>query len=225
MKVAAIVQARLGSTRLPAKVLLPLPTGRCVLEEVIHRCKQIQGVDVVVVAIPDTPENDIIVELMPGIMASYIKRRIDPPIIVRGPENDVLERYQRAAFQVDADVVIRITADCPLLDSNLCTAMLNTFINRRLHYVSNAWPVREVPHGYDCEIFTYDLLYSALIHAEEAYDREHVTPWMQKHSQKSGGFMIWKAMPDQSHIRLTLDTIKDYTAIWNEFKRREKEAA
>src|SRR5689334_21545465 len=112
-KVVCIVQARLGSSRLPAKVLLPLPTGRTVLEEVLHRCKKIEGVDEVVLACPPSDE---------GIFAGVVRfpkgcAHISFPFV---DESDVLARYALAASETQADIVIRITADCPLLNPGLC---------------------------------------------------------------------------------------------------------
>lgn len=210
MTVACIIQARLRSTRLPAKVLLPLPTGRTVLEEVIYRCKQIKGVDAVVVAIPDTPENDII--------ASVACRTA----VVRGPEHDVLARYAKAASEVNADVIMRITSDCPLVDPEVSGQVLR--LVGGVGYASNCWPAREHPHGLDCEVFTRDLLSMANNEATDAYDREHVTPFIQRNCRVEGSALL-KSMVDRSHIRWTLDTIEDYVTIWDEFQRREKEAA
>lgn len=198
-KVVCIIQARLRSTRLPAKVLLPLPTGRTVLQEVIHRCKQIRGVDEVVCAIPDSSDCDI---LLPQIDVR----------VVRGPENDVLARYIKAAAETHADAVMRITADCPLLDPCVCADVLRLHRSGGYEYTSNIFPMREFPHGFDCEVFTVDVLDLAARSAKSEYDREHVTPWMQRHSSRKA---VLKAMQDRSHMRWTLDTIDDYVTIWN----------
>ena len=253
MTVAAIVQARLGSTRLPAKVLLPLPTGRTVIEEVLYRCTRIPGVHVVVAAIPDTEENNIIAGRVeqfqfphdalgngsmcvdPGRLGGNLPLRsgLVPMTVVRGPEHDVLARYVKAAEAVSADVIMRITSDCPLIDPDTCGAVLSIFRQNGLDYVSNAWPVREVPHGWDCEVFTRDTLDRAMagVTAKRAINTEaieamiwaeHVTIWMQK--TEGVKHAILKDMVDRSHIRWTLDTLADYTAIWNEFKRREEAA-
>jgi spore coat polysaccharide biosynthesis protein SpsF len=222
LRAACIIQARLGSTRLPAKVLLPLPTGRTVLEEVIHRCQQIEMLCrpelvirplLVVVAIPETPDND---EL------AHVAGRAGA-IVVRGPEHDVLARYVKAAEAVGADVIMRITADCPLLDPQTCEAVLELFQKSGADYASNVWPARHYPQGWDCEVFTMQALRKAHAEATDAYDREHVTPFLQR-SPDINRVML-KDMQDRSHIRWTLDTAEDYEAICAEFERREREAA
>jgi spore coat polysaccharide biosynthesis protein SpsF len=234
-KVAVIVQARLGSTRLPAKVLLPLPTGimtlcgerfvpaATVLEEVVNRCIMIDGVDVVVAAIPDTPENDILVDILNRGQEERQEFDGDPPLkIVRGPEHDVLARYARAAEAVKADVIMRITADCPLIDPEVCGLVLAA--SRPVDYCSNVWP-RTYPQGLDCEVFTRDLLRRAVSEDHDYKDSsaEHVTTWMAK------GQGIRRAnvfdREDRSHLRWTLDTLDDYKVIWSVMQQQMREAA
>jgi spore coat polysaccharide biosynthesis protein SpsF len=234
LTVACVIQARLGSTRLPAKVLLPLPTGRTVLEEVIYRCKMIKGVDVVVVAIPDTVENDILkahlanvatvfIDHLPPRAALHVEPNDGPGVVViRGPEHDVLSRYAKAAEAVDAKVVIRVTADCPLIDPDTCGAVFKLQQETGAEYASNCWPARHFPHGWDCEVFTRDLLRRCEAQLWDDYEREHVTPKMQKADGVKRALL--KAMEDRSHIRWTLDTLADYKVIWDEFKRREEAA-
>lgn len=245
MTTAVIVQARLGSTRLPAKVLLPLPNGRKVLEEVLHRCWCIPGVDVVVAALPDTPENDILLSCIVG-----------DTVVVRGPEHDVLARYAKAAEVVKADVIMRVTSDCPLIEPEICGKALDLHCRINHGYVSNSWPTRTYPHGLDCEVFNRDVLELAnrnaaphpgpgpyqpgvARHAETgqtlgiwaspqmfqqvADDREHVTPWMQR--QPDIQHACLSSMEDRSHLRWTLDTLEDYTTIWNVFEQQMREAA
>jgi spore coat polysaccharide biosynthesis protein SpsF len=255
-KVAVIVQARLGSTRLPAKVLLPLPTGimtlcgerfvpaATVLEEVVNRCIMIDGVDVVVAAIPDTPENDILVDILNRGQEERQEFDGDPPLkIVRGPEHDVLARYAKAAEAVKADVIMRITADCPLIDPQVCGDVLKLQQSTGADYVSNAWPSRHFPHGYDCEVFTMEVLERAYREMPPLYydvpmpggglvgrdnplgaDREHAgCPWMQRQQDIRKAHL--KAMEDRSHLRWTLDTLSDYVRIWNVMQQQMREAA
>lgn len=220
IRTACIVQARLGSTRLPAKVLLPLPTGRTVLQEVLFRCAQIRGIDKVVLAIPDTPENDILL--------SHCALHLGLHEIVRGPEHDVLARYVKAAEAVEADVIMRITADCPLIDPEVCGAMLASLKAERFDYMSNSWPQRSFPHGLDCEVFHYRVLHEANLMAIEPHQREHVTPWMQRIDPriKNAGYSSWALMrePDP-HTRWTLDTLEDYVRIWGIFEQQMRDAA
>jgi spore coat polysaccharide biosynthesis protein SpsF len=249
--VAAIVQARLGSSRLPAKVLLPLPQGTMtlggrewapaatVLEEVVNRCMAICGVDVVAAAIPDTPENDILAEILKRGQEDRQEHDGDPDFkIVRGPEHDVLARYAKAAEAVKADIIMRITADCPLIDPEVCgqvLATVNRFDGDKLVFATNNEP-RTFPHGFDCEVFTRALLDAAVAntkaghmiddrgnrHAENP-DREHVTPWMRGNAADK--HFIFAEGENRSHLRWTLDTLSDYVTIWNEMERQMREAA
>lgn len=213
MKVACIIQARLASTRLPAKTLLMLPTGRCVLEEVIHRCRQIKGVDVVVVAIPDSQENDIVAEIAGRTGVS----------IVRGSEHDVLSRYIKAAEAVNADLVLRVTSDCPLIEPFRCSKVIANFITADCDYVANNFEPRSVDYGGDCEVFSIDALRRANADATEPSDREHVGTWMRNNLRALASSYANRS--GWTPRRLTLDTLADYKVIWDEFKRREKEAA
>jgi len=203
---ACIIQARLKSSRLPGKVMLPLPTGRLVIEEVVKRCRRIDGVDHVVAAISGDDDSDMIVSFARNAGAT----------IVRGPEHDVLARYALAAKAVNADVVMRITADCPLIDAKVCEKVLEAHREHR-GYVSNVRP-RTWPHGYDCEVFDAALLHKADASAASAHEREHVTPWMYARPICLGPNVAAEA--NLAHIRLTLDTIEDYVTIWHEFERR-----
>lgn len=207
---AVIVQARLGSTRLPAKVLLPLPTvpGRTVLEEVLYRCRLIPGVDVVVLATPDTAENDILASFWDGI-------------IVRGPEHDVLARYAKAAGAVGADVVMRVTSDCPLIDPEVCGQVLDLFHKEKVDYCSNVLP-RRFPQGLDCEVFTADALRRENERPSSPDAREHVTRGMQDgaYAKANLGHPQFRAP-----LRWTLDTLEDYVRIWGIFEQQMREAA
>ena len=219
MRTACIVQARLGSSRLPAKVLLSLPTGRMVLEEVLERCWQIPGVDIVVAALPDTAENDILEWHIED--AQRYARIYRSVTVVRGSEHDVLARYALAAEAVSADVVIRITSDCPLLDPGACGFVLKMQQETGAGFVSNSWPVRECPHGHDCEVFTRAALDRANTEATLPGHREHVTPFMQLHER----YTIIKSTVDRSSERITLDTLADYVHIWSIFEQQMREAA
>ena len=168
MTTAAIVQARFGSTRLPGKVLLELD-GRPVLAHVLSRCSRISGIDFVVCAMPDEAASDKIEEIAAACGA----------VTFRGSESDVLARYLGAARLVDADVVLRITSDCPLIDPKVAADVVALRAAKRCDYASNNLS-RTFPHGLDCEAFTFEALAEADTRAHEAYDREHVTPWLRR---------------------------------------------
>jgi spore coat polysaccharide biosynthesis protein SpsF len=181
----------MGSTRLPGKVLLPL-NGHSVIGEVLTRCKRIAGVDEVVCATPD-------VEVLHEA-ARYVS-------VFKGPEDDVLQRYVEAAEFYGADIVMRITADCPLLSPSLCADILKSLQVARADYASNVLP-RTFPKGFDCEVFTRDMLRDADLCTPNE-EREHVTPWMQRESRR--GINIENRWPLDG--RLTLDTWADYEVI------------
>lgn len=195
MKTVCIVQARMGSTRLPGKVLLPL-NAHTVIAEVLTRCKAIPKIDELVCAIPDTKENNKLADEA----GKYAK-------VFRGAEHDVLGRYRAAAVAHSADVVMRITGDCPLLSPELCGEVLAARDYANADYASNIEP-RTFPQGFDCEVFTRTLLERA---HEDAHDseREHVTTWMRRAKiHKVNVSSPWKL-----DGRLTLDTEDDYRVI------------
>ena len=117
-RTAVIVQARMASTRLPGKVLLPL-AGTTVLDHVLTRCAAIGNSDILVCAVPDTPDSDPVAE-----EAMRIGARTGA-LVFRGSESDVLDRYYRAARFADADIVLRVTSDCPLIDPAVCARVID----------------------------------------------------------------------------------------------------
>jgi spore coat polysaccharide biosynthesis protein SpsF len=167
-KTACIVQARVGSTRLPGKVLEPLGDAP-VLEHVLRRCQAIEGVDEVVCATVDGDHGDAVAALAD---------RLDIAVY-RGPECDVLARYQGAAHAVGAEVVLRVTSDCPLIDPEICAAVLKLRAEAGADYAANNMPP-SWPHGLDCEAFTIEALDEAAATATAAEDHEHVTPWIRR---------------------------------------------
>ena len=166
MRTAVIIQARMTSKRLPGKVLLPL-AGKPVIQHVIERASEIGGIHDLIVAVPDTPEQEPLVQCIAALGVQH----------VAGPEDDVLGRYLIAAEAASADIVVRITADCPLINPLICGQVIE-LLGQRCDYASNVMP-RGYPKGLDCEAFTMPLLRRANDEAKTACDREHVTPWMQ----------------------------------------------
>jgi spore coat polysaccharide biosynthesis protein SpsF (cytidylyltransferase family) len=210
MTVACIVQARFNSTRLPGKIMLRLPNGRLVIEEVLYRCKQIPLVDVVVAAIADDAASDVIVA--PSLAAGAA--------VVRGSETDVLARYLAAAEQVGATEILRVTSDCPLIDPRLCGMVIQARRETGVDYACNNMPATFF-HGSDCEVFTIDCLRRAAQIGDDAYpeNREGVDVWMRE-SPDVTRYSLVRNGPSQRHIRLTLDTPEDWTAICTEFTAR-----
>ncbi|MGH2405414.1 MAG: cytidylyltransferase domain-containing protein [bacterium] len=203
MRTAAIIQARMGSVRLPGKVLLPL-AGRPVLAHVIERVRACTLVHEVVVATTDRPRDGVVVEL-----ARSLGVRTH-----RGNDEDVLSRVYHAAR--GAEVIVRVTADCPLFDPGLLERMLVRFHARHaagdaVDYLSNT-VVRTYPRGLDAEIVTFEVLQQAHREAADPFEREHVTPYIYCHPER---FRIESFTGDRdlSHLRWTLDTDEDYHSL------------
>lgn len=162
-----VVQARMASTRLPGKILLPLGSTTA-LGQVLRRCAAIPGIDGVCCAIPDTPGHEPI--------AAEARRH--GASVHAGSEEDVLARYLGAARQEGADVVLRVTSDCPLIDPAVCGAVLALLRDSGAAFAANNTPP-SWPHGLDCEAMTRDALERAADAAVPGPQREHVTPWIR----------------------------------------------
>ena len=194
-RTAVIVQARYGSTRLPGKVLEKL-AGRTVLEHVLHRCQAIRTASVVCCAIPTNKDSDAV---------AAEARRVGV-MVYRGDEHDVLGRYHGAARELGADVVMRVTSDCPLIDPQTCEEVLRQRAERKADYACNNMP-RVGPHGLDCEAFTFEAMDRAAREARDAHSREHVTPWLRSHPEL---LRINVPAPSQgAGMRWTLDYAED----------------
>lgn len=205
MRIVAIIQARMGSSRLPGKVMLDL-CGKTVLQHVIERVRTCALIDSTVVATTEHARDDIIVSLSRQLGAG----------VFRGSEDDVLGRYFLAACQARADIVVRVTSDCPLIDPDLLTAMIGRFVKERnggvlIDYMSNGMK-RTFPRGLDAEVFTFDALKTMALKASKKYEREHVTPYLYQHPHQ---FQLRDYLNDvdlSSH-RWTLDTEEDWQLI------------
>jgi glutamate-1-semialdehyde aminotransferase/spore coat polysaccharide biosynthesis protein SpsF (cytidylyltransferase family) len=167
MKIVAIIQARMGSTRLPNKVLAQV-AGRPMLWYVVHRAKQAQTLDQVVVATSTGPADN-------AIEAFCRVNRID---YFRGSEDDVLDRYYQAAAAHRADVVVRLTGDCPLIDPEVIDATVRTFMEGGYDYVSNTLRYT-FPDGLDTEVFSFSALETAWLKGRKQSEREHVTTYLR----------------------------------------------
>lgn len=197
-KVVAIVQARMTSTRLPGKVLADV-CGRPMLEHQLRRLRRAATVDAVVVATTVNPSDDPVCELARALgVACY-----------RGSEADVLSRYAEAAAEHGADVVVRITADCPLLDPGVVDAVVGEVLaDPACDYASNVLE-RSYPQGLDVEALRADTLARVARDARSPMAREHVT-WHIV-SENPGGFALRSVVDGERHddLRWTVDTAED----------------
>jgi len=196
MKIVAIVQARMGSSRLPQKVLKDLG-GATVLDRVLSRLGRSRLIHESLVATTIEPVDDAIVE-----HCERTGRKV-----FRGSEQDVLDRYRRAAEYRNADVVVRITADCPVIDPKVTDATIRAFLDRRADYASNV-RVRTFPRGLDTEVMTVQALERAWRESTKAYQREHVTPYIYENPSQFKLHGI-ENDTDCSQHRWTVDTLED----------------
>jgi spore coat polysaccharide biosynthesis protein SpsF len=199
MKIVAVVQARVQSTRLPAKVLLDLG-GVTALERCLSRARRIPHVDRVVVATSDAPADELIARVAARL--GYA--------VVRGSESDVLSRTIDAARAHEADAVVRLTSDCPLLDPDESSRVVEAFLERKPDYASNVID-RRLPRGLDTEIVSREALERAHRDATATDEREHVTLHIVRRAGNFRLLSVTGAAPgDQSRHRWTLDTLDDY---------------
>lgn len=208
MKVVAIIQARMGSTRLPGKVMMKIQ-GKTVLDHVISRVKQSKIIDDIVIATTTILDDTIIVEETNRLNVKYF----------RGSKDDVLSRYYYAAKENGADIVVRITSDCPLIDPYVVDDTVRHYFEEEADIVTNAGPIlseRTFPRGLDVEVFSFDILKKAFENATETYQREHVTPYIYENSKK---IYFHKNNVDYSRHRWTLDTEEDFELISEIYER------
>ncbi|HOE62438.1 MAG TPA: glycosyltransferase family protein [Candidatus Sumerlaeota bacterium] len=209
-----IMQARVGSTRLPAKVLKTI-CGKTILEHDIERCLRIKNSKGVIIATTLEPDASQIVD----ICAKYPPEKVG---VYRGSIDDVLARYYEAAKKYDAQFIVRITSDCPLLDYELAGQMIDVFCQSQksqtpCDYLSNNNPPT-YPHGLDIEIFSFVALEKAFCEAQEPYEREHVTPYIRRHPEM---FTLRNYSQEKNffHMRWTLDYPEDYEFVKSVYER------
>lgn len=199
-KTVAIIQARMSSSRLPGKVLKDL-AGKPMLAWVVERSARAQSVDQVAVATTVDPADDPIEQFCAeqGIAC------------FRGSQFDVLDRYYQAARAFDAQTVVRLTADCPLMDPQLIDEAVNAFAGGAVDFAANRLPPpwkRTYPIGLDIEVCSFAALERAWREAEQPYEREHVMPYLY---DQPGRFrtVLLNTEPDYGSLRWTVDTPED----------------
>ncbi|WP_019424724.1 cytidylyltransferase domain-containing protein [Paenibacillus sp. OSY-SE] len=208
-KVVAIVQARMGSSRLPGKVMKPL-IDHSVLGHVILRLKAVNSINKIVIATTQNPEDDVII-------CECNKYNVP---VYRGSTEHVLSRYYEAAKKFNADIVVRVTSDCPLIDPEITENIINYFFELDADYVSNKI-IETFPRGLDTEVFTMSSLEKAYKGAYNDIHREHVTPYIYLHSDQFK-LVNYSLEKDYSAYRWTLDTREDYQLIESIYEKLYK---
>ena len=199
MKIIAIVQARMGSTRFPNKVMRTI-SGKPMIEVLLNRLSQSKHIDQIVLATSDDIRNDKLEEHVNNLGYD----------VYRGSERDVLDRYYHAAKKYRPDGVVRITGDCPLIDSSVVDSIIEAFKIENVDYVSNTNPPT-YPDGLDVEVFSFSSLEVSWSQTNNFFDREHVTPYIRN----SGKFRIHNITnkEDHSNERWTVDGAEDFEVI------------
>lgn len=201
MKVTAIIQARMGSTRLPGKILKKV-NGKPLLFYQLERIKGSKLIDEIVIATTTNHQDNEIVSFCEQYGVSYY----------RGSETDVLSRYFNTAVKFNADIIVRLTSDCPIIDVEVVDKTIQYFLELDYcDYVSNTLE-RTFPRGLDTEVFSYIALEKAYKEAYLERDREHVTPYFYSNQNI---FVVGslKNNINYSKYRLTVDTEEDFELI------------
>lgn len=205
MRTVAIIQARMGSTRLPGKVMLPL-NGEHVLTHDIRRTKAAETVDDVVVATSTKTADDII--------ARYAKNA--GAKVFRGSESNVLKRMYQASKRENAEIIVRITADCPLIAPDVIDEVVEQLIETDADYSANILE-RTFPRGLDAEAFTFKSFRRVYQEANDPVYREHVTPYYHERDDLFSSVSLTSEdmfddpqMQNRTDIRITLDEADDY---------------
>ena len=204
MNVVAIIQARMSSSRLPGKVLMPL-AERPVLWHVFNRIKGCRTIQKVVVATSIDASDDAIGDWC----------RQNGIALYRGSLQDVLDRYYQAAKCFGAEAVVRITADCPAIDPEIVDEVVSGFISGHYDCYGLAG---EFPDGLDCTVFSFDALERAWKDARLNSEREHVGPYIENHPELFSNGALYK-FKGLGHHRWTLDEPRDYTFLQQIFNR------
>ena len=199
--IVCIIQARTGSTRLPGKVLMKLDEKNTVLDYVINQLSFSKLIDKMIIATTNLEQDDVIEDI-----ANRLKTQC-----FRGDSDDVLDRYYQCAIKFEADNILRITSDCPLIDPEIVDKVITMYLTKDYDYVSNTL-IKTFPVGTDVEVFSFEVLKSTWNNAKLPSEREHVTPYIRnkKLNCRLGNFLNDKK---QENYRWTLDRKEDLILI------------
>ena len=196
-RIAIVVQARMTSTRLPGKVLMPV-LGRPLLAYQVDRLRRVPSHDVVVIATTANATDDPVAQLAADLGC----------VVVRGSEHDVLNRYQEAARAVEADVIVRSTADEPLIDPEVVERLIQEFLAAGVDYAATFIERPTWPTGLDVEVFSRAALDTAAAEATDQQDREHVTLYIRRRPRRFR-HLTMESPVDLHRHRWTVDTPAD----------------
>jgi len=201
--IVAIIQARMGSSRLPGKVLMKVGDN-VLLNFMINRVKKSKLIDKVVIATTINHNDDEIENFC-------IKNELD---YYRGSENDVLDRYYSTAKKFEAKTIVRMTADCPLVDHLIIDDTIKLFFDKNVDYASNTVPpdIKRYPDGSDVEVFSFDNLKLAWNKVEDIKDREHVTFYFWKYNNNFSLALLENEY-DWGKYRITVDYLEDFILV------------
>ena len=202
MKFIATIEARMTSSRLPGKVLLQA-SGIPLLEHLVNRLRAVQSIDGIVLATTTNDSDDPLEEFARQMNINCF----------RGSELDVMERVIRAASSVNADVIVEITGDCPIIDSEIVEQAIRIYKYNNADYVSNAI-IRSFPDGMDVQVFSLDTLVKSFQMTNSPLDHEHVTLHIRNHPEIFNHINL--IAPPEMHwpeLGLTLDEISDYNLL------------
>lgn len=209
MKIVGMIQARMGSSRLPGKVLEKIHKGRSILEIILDRLSHCKCLTEIAVLTTVEPEDVPIVKLC----------RTSGVFVLTGSVHDVLDRFYQGAKALEPDHIVRITADCPLLDPQFVDKLIRLHLKNYNDYTSNT--LKETwPDGLDAEVFTMDALETAWKNAKKPSEREHVTPYIKNNPER---FQLenLESGEDLSHMRWTVDKSEDLKLIRQIYKGLE----
>ena len=208
--ISCIIQARMGSSRLPGKVMKELHNKIPSLQYTINQLNCSKNVDQIIVATSELSEDNVIEDLV----------RQNNMCCFRGNAQDVLDRYYQCAKKLKLETIVRITADCPLIDPKIVDSVIDLYQNKKSDYAHNILP-RTFPDGEDVEVFSFEALEIAWSNARLPSEREHVTPYFRNNSSH---FKINNLMNNVnlSHLRWTLDYEDDLKLIMEIVKRINK---
>lgn len=202
--IVAIIQARMGSTRLPGKVLMTIG-GDPLLKIQLDRVTLSKKIDKIIVATSTLSSDDEIEKFCDSYGVDCF----------RGAETDVLDRYYEAAKKYNADLIVRLTADCPLTDPDIIDELVKMHQDSQVEYASNTVPpdTSQWPDGSDVEVFTFEALENAHKYSSDAAEREHVTFYFWKNEKANFKIVQMKNPEDWSKYRFTVDYLEDFEVV------------